>query len=265
MRWRGPQHFKKIQFLIFFKFRDSLEKFENIGLDEIFLIIFDLLVGGWTQNLLHFYNLNAFSFPWEHWRFGEQLENDAACGPDVDRKIIFVTSQNKFWRPVVPTDHIRSIHAGRTQVQNLARAHITYPHTLIFEQNIFRFQISVGNTQVVHVFESDKNLSGVLFDGGHWQELFLSIKIFEHIFQRHIAKFEHSILDNPLLFIQGIEKVKQLHDILFTSEHIENFEFSGDDISCFLSPFEGDFTFSVFAKSLKNVAKSAISDHSDWG
>jgi hypothetical protein len=52
--------------------------------DKILLVVLELFLIWWTQDLLHFDDLDSLGVPWEHWGFGEQLKNDAACCPNID-------------------------------------------------------------------------------------------------------------------------------------------------------------------------------------
>jgi hypothetical protein len=263
-RRRSLKHLKEVQFLVSFKLGHPLKKIIYGLFDKISLIVLKLLVIWWSENLLHLDNLNSLSLSWEHWGFGEELKNDASGCPNIDGEIILVASQDQFWSPVVTGDHVRSIHARRALVQDFRAADVTNPHLLVLQKNVLRLQVSVGDSELVHVLESDENLSGILFDHVHGEEFFLSLKVLQNILERHVTKFENSILDDPLLVIQGVKKVKELNHVVLASQHVKNFKLSRDDVSRFLSSLKCDFALSVLAKSFENISESSISDDSNW-
>ena len=116
----------------------------------------------------------------------------------------------------------------------------------------------MSNAWWMHIFKTIENLSDILLNFLHRYEFMFFVVIFNTILQTFIAKFKNSILNNSLIFIQCIEKIKQLNDIFFSSEHIKNFKFSWNNIACFLSPFQRHFTLSFFIKCFKYIALKRI-------
>jgi hypothetical protein len=120
----------------------------------------------------------------------------------------------------------------------------------------------VANAEVVHTFETFEYFSGVLLDVSHGQELLLPIEVLECVLEGLVTEFEHRILNDPLLLIERVEEVEELHHVSLATEHVEDFEFSRDDVPCFLGPLESDLALAILAVSFEYVAESSVSDYS---
>jgi len=63
------EHFENVYLLVLLKLAASIKKFLDIGFDEAIFIIVKLFLSWWTENLLHFHDLDALCVSWEHWCF----------------------------------------------------------------------------------------------------------------------------------------------------------------------------------------------------
>ena len=87
----------------------------------------------------------------------------------------------------------------------------------------------------------------------HGQEVSLRIEVLNDIFQTHIAEFQNSVLNDPLLFIDGVEEVQKLHDVVLASEHVQDLKLSRNNVSCLLCSLKSNLALAVVVVGLEHV------------
>ena len=113
---RSLQHGQNVDLRVFLQLSASLEEFEDVLLYQLLLVVTDLLVTGWSKDLLHFYDLNSLGISRKHRRPHDQLEKNAAYCPDIDRCGVLIASENELRCPVIPTHNIGSIHTSASRI-----------------------------------------------------------------------------------------------------------------------------------------------------
>ena len=211
--------------------------------------------------------MKALCISWEHRCPRQQLKKDTTTGPNINRMIVMVAAHNQFRTSVVATDYIRRIHSPGWHVKNLRSAKITnlecqlhriggatWESLWSLEKNIFRLEIPVAHTILVHALKAVEKLPHIILDVVHRDGRLWLRSFFQLVFQTHVTVLHNGVLNQPSLRICGVKKVKHLNDVWDTFEFTQHLVLSADYIADFLSALECYSLVVVLVNRLEHVA-----------
>jgi len=157
-------------------------------------------------------NLIDLVFACEERCFGENLEENAADGPNIHFIPIEAVSKQALWRPVPTCRDVLGVrHLG---VHPLTRPEISEFNSVIFKENIFGLDIPMEDALAVHVLDRLQQRVDVLLHLGLGNEVRLRLG---RIQQVHFHQFENKCKSASRLVVQDfvqVDNVRVRHKVL---------------------------------------------------
>lgn len=108
--------------------------------------------------LENFVDLIRFSFTLKNGFHCDQLAEDAADRPDVDRRRVFFGAEQEFGRAVPQSDNDRSVRFERRSVFSGQSEIAHFQNTPVAQQQIGRLQVAVKDPVIVQMSHSTQQL-----------------------------------------------------------------------------------------------------------